>query len=218
MLYISVDNLLNEEPIDASPKKNTKKNFSKKNGLQNSCEGNELICKKKKKKQKQLIERTKKTENDNDPNPKEMDSQNIKRNKKDANNTGKATLKSVKLSEGNFSLTENTGYTDDGFKIVSSIPEDDSDISDAFESCSEGENDIDEQDISSSRRETEDGFKIMTAVPPDDSDVSDAFEDGEEDDFVDTALSSQQRGIKKPLIQIMDDFGKHLVYKLKMNR
>ena len=70
--------------------------------------------------------------------------------------------------------------TDDGFKIVSSIPEDDSDVSDAFESdLSEDEGlppSKKKSPDSKSIKVTDDGFKIVSSIPEDDSDVSDAFE------------------------------------------
>lgn len=206
------DGLLDEEP---KKNKKSKKDVAKKDSHENGCEVNESkLKKKKKKKQRELTAKTKQCENvplDDDPHPEETDSKKIKRHKKDTKNTGKvkAKSKSVKLSEGNNnSTTQDKGQTDDGFKIVSSIPEDDSDISDAFESCSDyDEDDVeDDQNTTSSRRQTEDGFKIVTDIPPDDSDISDAFED-EEDEFVNASLSTQQRDIKKPLMQIMDDFG-----------
>lgn len=116
-------------------------------------------------------------------------------------------------------------FTDDGFKITSVIPNDDSDVSDAFEYDSEYDDNDDEQmelqvyqDLKNSKtkssqeqRVTEDGFKIVTAIPSDDSDVSDAF--CEEDDTVQEAVTKTQqfgvnRTIKKPILQLMDDFGK----------
>jgi len=105
-------------------------------------------------------------------------------------------------------LINNNKTTDDGFKIVSEnyLPEDDSDVSDAFdfeESVSEdegnvsedgedgasergGESEEDEEEVegrAKGSRTTEDGFKIMsvTDLPEDDSDFSDAFESGQED-------------------------------------
>ncbi|MPC86132.1 hypothetical protein E2C01_080948 [Portunus trituberculatus] len=114
------------------------------------------------------------------------------------------------------------GYTDDGFKIVSFVPEDDSDVSDAFESCSEEEEEDEDattltphhrkEDGASSAKKskrTEDGFKIVTDIPPDDSDVSDAFDD---DDDVDMSASChQEKNVAKPILQIMSDFGKDQV-------
>lgn len=209
-MNITVDGLLGEEQNNDRGKKNV----SKKNVHENGCEVNEAMCKnKKKKKKRQSTEKTSKSGNassNNDPYAKETDSQMMRRCERKKQNTGKRISKSVKPSESSNSTTEANEYTDDGFKIVTSVPEDDSDISDAFESCSEEEYDIgEEQDTTSSRRETEDGFKIVTEIPPDDSDVSDAFEDGEDDECTDTSLSSQQHNVKKPLLQIMNDFGEY---------
>lgn len=201
MLFdISVDGLLDGESKNTSHYTKIKKNVH-----ENDFELNESICKKKKKKkQKQLTIKTPKSENVylDDSHPEETDSQIVEGHKRVMKNAGK-----VKPKKGvNNSTSEDKGHTDDGFKIVSFIPDDDSDISDAFESCSDYENDIDEQDT---RKETEDGFKIVTEIPPDDSDISDAFEDDDEDGFINTSLPCEQRGIKKPLMQIMDDFGEH---------
>ncbi|XP_076038742.1 uncharacterized protein LOC143023949 isoform X2 [Oratosquilla oratoria] len=89
--------------------------------------------------------------------------------------------------------------TDDGFKIISDIPPDDSDISDAFESDIEADWDVqvlkdmklgpgDSQKDSrlgntNEGKVTEDGFKIVSSIPIDDSDVSDAFESDIEDEY-----------------------------------
>ena len=70
-------------------------------------------------------------------------------------------------------------FTDDGFKIVGSIPEDDSDISDAFQS--------DEEEF------TSDGFRLRSDIPSDDSDVSDAFGDSEGEDDEDLERASQTK-------------------------
>ncbi|KAG0729043.1 hypothetical protein GWK47_003582 [Chionoecetes opilio] len=121
-------------------------------------------------------------------------------------------------------VTEQKGVTEDGFKIVASIPEDDDDVSDAFESCAEEEEEEEspsthytgEEGVRPSSNmpgETDDGFKIVSEIPPDDSDVDDAFEDDEGDGggggFVSASSSLNQRRqpIKKSLMQIMDDFG-----------
>ncbi|XP_063857677.1 DNA ligase 1-like [Scylla paramamosain] len=134
--------------------------------------------------------------------------------------TQKAELTKEKVLE-NKNTAKDKGYTDDGFKIASSIPEDDSDVSDAFESCSEEEEEEEEEDATTLKphhrkeddtpsakkpKKTEDGFKIVTEIPPDDSDVSDAFEDDE--DSVDMSSSCQkQKTVAKPILQIMNDFG-----------
>lgn len=251
--------------MDEEPKKNKRSNgdVAKKDSHENGYDAIESkLKKKKKKKQKQLTAKIKKGEAvsfDDDLHTENTDSQKIKKPNRDTKNTGKVKVKSknVKLSKGNNnSSTADKGQTEDGFKIVSSIPEDDSDISDAFESCSDydeddvkdnqdttssrrqtddgfkivssipeddsdisdafescsdfEDNDVeDEQSTTSSRRQTEDGFKIVTDIPPDDSDISDAFEEDEEDELADAYLGTQQRDIKTPLLQIMDDFGKN---------
>lgn len=143
---------------------------------------------------------------------------NIEKTKKmKSKDTQKAKSEKEHISDKT-NITKDKGYTDDGFKIVSFIPEDDSDVSDAFESCSEEE----EEDVTKltprhgkednntplakKPKETEDGFKIVTDIPPDDSDVSDAFEDDE--DSVDmSSLCQQQKTVAKPMLQIMNDFG-----------
>lgn len=112
--------------------------------------------------------------------------------------------------------------TEDGYKVVSSIPKDDSDVSDAFEYDSDDDelsavnvsHDFDKktQDALRVPRKTSDGFKIVTEIPSDDSDVSDAFC---EEDCVDAELDLPTRGcqlkdkrtFKKPILQLMDDFG-----------
>ncbi|KAG7154480.1 hypothetical protein Hamer_G018231 [Homarus americanus] len=112
-------------------------------------------------------------------------------------NTRKAQKKRKEDREQTNTVAEKRA-TDDGFKIVSEIPDDDSDISDAFEyNSEEGEGNTDinyNQDSQKGKRDdvhtnssktktTEDGFKVVTEIPSDDSDVSDAFDD---EDFEDT--------------------------------
>lgn len=136
-----------------------------------------------------------------------------------------STKKVDKLSNANVGETlSGSVVTDDGFKIVSSIPEDDSDVSDAFESDIEEENLVPQNknvlkatNISSEVKTTEDGFKIISDIPPDDSDVSDAFTDEEEEeeecDGTGEELVTQkkrlnsERTLSKPILQLMNDFG-----------
>ena len=73
-------------------------------------------------------------------------------------------------------LKKNTKYTADSFKIVNSIPDDDSDVTDAFDSDNEETKNMDYVP-----KMTDDGFKVVKSIPEDDSDVSDAF-DSEYDD------------------------------------
>ena len=175
--------------------------------------------KKKKKKQKKIKTIDQKNENiplDNESNI-EKNTKSTKKN--NITNMSEAKPKKVRFSQDVIEAEEKT-FTDDGFKIVSSIPEDDSDVSDAFdENCSEEEEDPTptptptpclrgERNTSRKPKETEDGFKIVTEIPQDDSDVSDAFE-GDEDELVSmSSLPDQQKPIKKPIMQIMSDFGK----------
>lgn len=105
-------------------------------------------------------------------------------------------------------------FTEDGFKIVSVVPDDDSDVSDAFESDGEEEDAFGFKSKKSVAQMTEDGFKIVSDIPPDDSDVSDAFEDDDDEDLdshQNTAMEKHHRGslknVKKPILQIMNDFG-----------
>lgn len=175
--------------------------------------------KKKKKKMKKVTAKNKKNRTiatGNESSTGRKIAENIRKLNNNAKDTHEAKLKKAKTSEDGGTAGDK-GFTDDGFKIVSSIPEDDSDVSDAFESCSEEEGDPApthcprwEEDAPSSRKpkETEDGFKIVSEIPSDDSDVSDAFEDGEDNKFVGTSSPDRQRHLKKPLIQIMSDFGK----------
>lgn len=127
----------------------------------------------------------------------------------------------------NVKIVNGHKFTDDGFKVVSLVPDDDSDISDAFES------DIDMEAWSSPKAQrkvdarhqpstnqkgskmTDDGFKIITEIPPDDSDVSDAFTDEEDEGFItgEELLAkkkhlSLKKQLKKPLLKMIDDFGK----------
>ncbi|XP_064081535.1 uncharacterized protein LOC135198066 [Macrobrachium nipponense] len=111
--------------------------------------------------------------------------------------------------------------TKDGFKIVSSIPEDDSDVSDAFESDLEEEEDSSPWKnfskiplgVSGKEKTTEDGFKIVSDIPPDDSDVSDAFtDDGDCDDMgEDMILRRKELGeaksLNKHMLEMIDEFG-----------
>lgn len=111
--------------------------------------------------------------------------------------------------------------TKDGFKIVSSIPEDDSDVSDAFES------DLGEEEdgspwknfskvplgVSGKEKTTEDGFKIVSDIPPDDSDVSDAFtDDGDcdntgEDMILRRKELGEAKSLNKHMLEMIDEFG-----------
>lgn len=196
---------------------NTRDKGLSKDTSENGFEATESSTKvKKKKKQKRVTAENQKikTKALNNESSVGKTADSIRKQNHKAKDIHEAKPKKVIFS-GDRSMAENKGFTDDGFKIVSSIPEDDSDVSDAFESCSEEEDDPvltpcprQERDAPSSRKpkETEDGFKIVTEIPPDDSDVSDAFED-DEDNFVSVSLPDRQRHIKKPLIQIMNDFG-----------
>lgn len=118
-----------------------------------------------------------------------------------ASKTTKQYIENVKTVNGE-------KFTDDGFKVVSFVPDDDSDISDAFESDIDMENwsspkaqnkvdvrqppkvqtkvDVTHQPLPKKKetKMTDDGFKIITEIPPDDSDVSDAFTDEEDEGFV----------------------------------
>lgn len=188
---------------------------------QNGFEATESSSKvKKKKKQKRVTAENQKIKTkalNNESSIGRM-TDSIKKQNHKTKDIHKAKSKEARFSDDkDRGMAEDKGFTDDGFKIVSSIPEDDSDVSDAFESCSEEEDDPvpthcprQERDVASSRKpqETEDGFKIVAEIPPDDSDVSDAFED--EDNFVSVSLPDRQKHIKKPLMQIMNDFGKDM--------
>ncbi|KAK7085137.1 B9 domain-containing protein 1 [Halocaridina rubra] len=113
--------------------------------------------------------------------------------------------------------TENkTVVTDDGFKIVSSIPKDDSDVSDAFvsdENCNPSEISGDFETGCKGFKTTDDGFRITSYIPPDDSDISDAFSDGEDSDGTGEELIlkrkelTSEKNITKPILQMIDDFG-----------
>ncbi|KAK3888934.1 hypothetical protein Pcinc_007035 [Petrolisthes cinctipes] len=116
-------------------------------------------------------------------------------------------------------------FTKDGFKIVSLIPNDDSDVSDAFEYDSEEEdsfNCMDESEIKNQAmnskpkkgpaKMTEDGFKIVNDIPADDSDVSDAFEEdeglgSEQEPGLDNHYKGSLKNVKKPILQMINDFG-----------
>ncbi|XP_063606636.1 uncharacterized protein C1orf131 homolog [Penaeus indicus] len=136
-----------------------------------------------------------------------------------ASKTTKQYIENVKTVNGE-------KFTDDGFKVVSFVPDDDSDISDAFES------DIDMENWSSPKAQnkidvrqppkvqtkvgvthqplpkeketkmTDDGFKIITEIPKDDSDVSDAFTDEEDEGFItgeELAAKKKQLNLKRQL-------------------
>ncbi|RXG62328.1 hypothetical protein Avbf_16987, partial [Armadillidium vulgare] len=134
-----------------------------------------------------------------------------------------------KQNKSNFSdfdikQTGDPHFTDDGFKIISEIPPDDSDISDAFEYDSE---DIESpakvsKKLKNEVQQTEDGFKIISEIPPDDSDIDDAFEsDLDEEDWVKDAhtrikanntnnnnnLKPVLEKLRKPLLGLIQDFG-----------
>lgn len=118
-----------------------------------------------------------------------------------ASKTSKQYIENVKTVNGE-------KFTDDGFKVVSFVPDDDSDVSDAFESDIDMENwsspkaqkKVDTRQPSKIQKEagvthqplsnqkglkmTDDGFKIITEIPPDDSDVSDAFTEEEDEGFM----------------------------------
>ncbi|KAK4301283.1 hypothetical protein Pmani_026567 [Petrolisthes manimaculis] len=114
-------------------------------------------------------------------------------------------------------------FTKDGFKIISLIPDDDSDVSDAFEYDSEEEDSFNYMDESENKNQTmnskpktkgltkmtEDGFKIVNDIPADDSDVSDAFDDEEEEQEpgLDNHYKDSIKNVKKPILQMIKDFG-----------
>lgn len=101
-----------------------------------------------------------------------------------------------------------TKYTDDGFKVVSSIPDDDSDVSDAFETDSDEElSDTTVLNESKSKtnfvanncapKYTDDGFKVVSSIPDDDSDISDAFSSGDENENCkDVIINKKQLHLK----------------------
>ncbi|XP_037784883.1 uncharacterized protein C1orf131 homolog [Penaeus monodon] len=136
-----------------------------------------------------------------------------------ASKTTKQYIENVKTVNGE-------KFTDDGFKVVSFVPDDDSDISDAFESDIDMENwsspkaqnkvdvrqppkvqtkvDVTHQPLAKKKetKMTDDGFKIITEIPPDDSDVSDAFTDEEDEGFVtgeELAAKKKQLDLKRQL-------------------
>ncbi|XP_068223052.1 uncharacterized protein C1orf131 homolog [Palaemon carinicauda] len=105
--------------------------------------------------------------------------------------------------------------TEDGFKIVSLIPEDDSDVSDAFESDLEEDEDILLRRNSSkgSEKTTDDGFRIVSEIAPDDSDVSDAFtDDGDCNDMGEDLIMRRKelgetKSLNKHMLEMIDEFG-----------
>nr|XP_053638253.1 uncharacterized protein LOC128692929 isoform X1 [Cherax quadricarinatus]XP_053638254.1 uncharacterized protein LOC128692929 isoform X1 [Cherax quadricarinatus]XP_053638255.1 uncharacterized protein LOC128692929 isoform X1 [Cherax quadricarinatus] len=125
--------------------------------------------------------------------------------------------------QGRTSFKSGERVTEDGFKIVSTIPEDDSDVSDAFEQdddweglsvgstsyeYNKGKN---AEGSSRGSRKNNDGFKIVTEIPPDNNDASGAFH---EEDCVDREVNltegcqlNGKKTIKKPILQLMNDFG-----------
>lgn len=165
---------------------------------------------------------------DSDGKPDAVTVKQSSRSRKNKENRNETKKKSKKIHDAHTACRKKTApaenITEDGFKIVSTIPEDDSDVSDAFE-CDADE--FDKQptmnqsqeyqkkqagSTTKEPRKTEDGFKLVNEIPPDDSDFSDAFS---EDDYVDTeqdfltdAPQGQvQKTIKKPILQMIDDFG-----------
>lgn len=153
------------------------------------------------------------------------------KNRKNKENRSQIIKKTEKNHDtrkaGGKPIVSGKDVTEDGFKIVSTIPEDDSDVSDAFEydsdeyegqptvNCSQEHKEKQAHFTSREPRKTEDGFKIVTEIPPDDSDVSDAFceddcQDIEQDLLTEGQQVPVQRTMKKPILQMMDDFGKIL--------
>lgn len=144
------------------------------------------------------------------------------RMKPDKDTESKLTADNVCKAEASADQSER--FTEDGFKLTSVIPDDDSDVSDAFDCDSEEEDafshafesrtpKISSQPKKGAAKVTEDGFEIVRDIPPDDSDVSDAFEDDDEglgsdqDTGLDNHRSDSLRNVKKPILQMMNDFG-----------